>query len=167
MSKPKKIPAPKTTKPAPKKAPAPKTPTPKDVAAPTTPSPAKAAAPKPRDSRLPAPGTVLAREYKGKTCKIAVGESTFAYEGKTYTSLSALAREITGAASINGYLWLGLTGAKQPAPKATSATKPGKGAKPTEPKIGGSSNDVATPAGQRAALAAAGLVKKAKDAKGA
>src|SRR5882724_5831977 len=54
------------------------------------------------DSRLPMPGTILTREYKGQTLQVEVLFEGFAYAGQTYKSLSAVARAITGA-HCNGF----------------------------------------------------------------
>jgi len=54
------------------------------------------------DSRLPMPGTILTREYKGHTLQVEVLSEGFAYAGQTYKSLSAVARAITGA-HCNGF----------------------------------------------------------------
>ena len=56
----------------------------------------------PRDPRLPAPGTVLTRRYNGVEYRVTVLDAGFEYAGRTYRSLSAVAREITGTA-WNGY----------------------------------------------------------------
>jgi hypothetical protein len=69
-----------------------------------------------RDPRLPAPGTVLTREYKGKTIRVTVLEDGFRYAGKTYRSLSTVAKEATGTI-WNGLLFFGLT----PYPKRKAA----------------------------------------------
>lgn len=42
------------------------------------------------------PGTQLVREWQGATYRVLVTESGFDYAGKTYRSLSAIARTITG-----------------------------------------------------------------------
>ena len=60
-----------------------------------------------RDTRLPAVGTELKREFKGKTHTVAVGESAFTYKGKEYKSLSAIAKQISGTA-WNGFGFFGL-----------------------------------------------------------
>lgn len=49
-----------------------------------------------RDPRLPAVGTVLTREFKGKTIEVRVTEEGFVYEDQTFKSISAVARRITG-----------------------------------------------------------------------
>ena len=59
------------------------------------------------DSRLPVPGTVLARQYKGKTVRVTVLERGFEHEGLVYRSLSAVARAVTGC-HWNGYHFFGL-----------------------------------------------------------
>ena len=74
-----------------------------------TPAPAAAAVapPPPRppaDSRLPAPGTVLTRKYKGALLQVRVLPTGFEYNGLAYRSLSAVARAITGA-HCNGFLF--------------------------------------------------------------
>ena len=58
--------------------------------------------------RLPPPGTVLVRPYKGQTLQVHVLNKGFAYEGETYRSLSAVAKAITGS-HCNGYLFFKLT----------------------------------------------------------
>lgn len=73
-------------------------------------------------------------------------------DGKHFGSLSAAARHVTGAASINGFLWAGLIKTGGPAAKA---------GKPAEAPIG-NGNDLGTPEGQRAALAAAGIAKRGR-----
>jgi hypothetical protein len=42
------------------------------------------------------PGTALVREWHGTTHSVAVADDGFHYDGRHYTSLSAIAREITG-----------------------------------------------------------------------
>lgn len=54
-------------------------------------APLKAKAPR----RL-APGSVLSREWKGRTHRVTVEASGFSYDGKAYASLSEIARLITG-----------------------------------------------------------------------
>jgi hypothetical protein len=53
-------------------------------------------APLPRDSRLPAPGSLLTRSYRGQTIEVKVLTEGFEYQGRIFSSLSALAKEITG-----------------------------------------------------------------------
>ena len=54
------------------------------------------------DPRLPMPGTVLTRHYKGQTLQVEVLAEGFAYAGQVYKSLSAVARAVTGA-HCNGF----------------------------------------------------------------
>jgi hypothetical protein len=59
------------------------------------------------DDRLPPPGTVLTREYKGRTFQVRVLADGFEYDGQVYRSLSAVAKAITGS-HCNGYLFFRL-----------------------------------------------------------
>lgn len=86
-----------------------------------------------RDPRLPAAGTTLVRPYKGKDYRVTVLEDGFRYDGREFRSLSKLASEITGQESINGFLWMRLTGGPADAPKPTARKPKGKSAAPTEP----------------------------------
>src|SRR5271166_1824690 len=63
-----------------------------------------APAPRERDNRLPAPGTVLTRPYKGRILQVLVRSDGFEYEGQLFRSLSAAAKAITGA-HCNGFLF--------------------------------------------------------------
>lgn len=58
-------------------------------------------------NRLPAPGTVLTREYKGEQIRVEVLEKGFRFDGQPYRSLSAIAREVTGT-HWNGRLFFGV-----------------------------------------------------------
>ena len=60
------------------------------------------------DSRLPPPGTVLTRSYKGQTLRVHVLPQGFQCQGQVYSSLSAVAKAITGS-HCNGYLFFRLT----------------------------------------------------------
>jgi hypothetical protein len=61
------------------------------------------------DHRLPLPGTVLTRWYKGKTLSVQVLRHGFEYQGQVYKSLSAAAKAITGS-HTSGYLFFRLAG---------------------------------------------------------
>ncbi|MEZ4651971.1 MAG: DUF2924 domain-containing protein [Candidatus Eisenbacteria bacterium] len=64
--------------------------------------------PKPqRDPRLPMPGTVLTREYKGTTVAVTVLDEGFEYRGEVYRSLSSIAKKVTGS-HWNGFHFFGL-----------------------------------------------------------
>ena len=65
-----------------------------------------------RDERLPSPGTVLSRQYRGKTYHVTVLDEGFDYGGEVYTSLSAVAKVITGN-SWNGFRFFGLAPRKE------------------------------------------------------
>jgi hypothetical protein len=62
----------------------------------------------PLDNRLPMPGTMITRKYKGQTLCVQVLADGFLFEGERFKSLSAVARQITGSA-WNGFLFFGLT----------------------------------------------------------
>jgi hypothetical protein len=70
----------------------------------------------PPDSRLPPPGSVLTRVYKGQQLQVTVLASGFAFQDKIFPSLSALAKAITGS-HCNGYHFFRLT--KAPAASTT------------------------------------------------
>ncbi len=82
-------------------------------AAPATPAPE--ATPRPRDPRLPRPGALLTRTFQGKEVRVQVLEAGFLYDGKTWRSLSGIAKAVSGT-PWNGFLFFGLQGrAKAPA----------------------------------------------------
>jgi hypothetical protein len=60
-----------------------------------------------RDPRLPQPGTLLTREYKGKVHVVKVLGDGFEYDGRKYKSLSKIATEIAGT-RWNGFVFFGL-----------------------------------------------------------
>lgn len=60
------------------------------------------------DSRLPMPGSLIVKHYQGKTVTVRVLDSGFDYDGRHFTSLSAIAKDITGT-KWNGYSFFGLT----------------------------------------------------------
>jgi hypothetical protein len=65
-------------------------------------------APAAPDHRLPLPGGVIQRLYKGQQLQVTVLNSGFAYDGQVFASLSAVARAITGS-HCNGFLFFRLT----------------------------------------------------------
>ena len=88
--------------------------------APTPATPAKGGTPRPRDPRLPKPGTVLTREFQGKKVHVEVLDAGFRYDGDVWRSLSAIARKVSGT-SWNGYLFFNLL--KRAAKPAATETK--------------------------------------------
>jgi hypothetical protein len=60
-----------------------------------------------RDRRLPIPGTVISKVYKGTVIDVNVLDKGFEYDGKVYRTLSAIAGAVTGQ-HWNGYLFFGL-----------------------------------------------------------
>ena len=60
-----------------------------------------------QDRRLPKVGSVLTRDYRGRTVTVKVLANGFEYDGRPYGSLSAVARAATGT-RWNGLLFFGL-----------------------------------------------------------
>jgi len=60
-----------------------------------------------RHDHLPPAGTLLTRLYKGTTVQVRVLERGFVYEGTIYSSLSAVAKAITGS-HCSGHLFFRL-----------------------------------------------------------
>jgi hypothetical protein len=65
-----------------------------------------------RDSRLPAPGTILRRAFRDQNITVHVLDNGFQYEGAVYRSLSAVARHISGT-QWNGFSFFRLDGAAE------------------------------------------------------
>lgn len=65
-----------------------------------------------RDPRLPKPGSVIIRDYRGLRLTVTVLDRGFEWNRQTYASLSSLAREITGA-HWNGRLFFNLSRRKR------------------------------------------------------
>ncbi len=64
---------------------------------------------RPADCRLPLPGTLLTREWKGRTLLVEVLPDGFRFENHRYPSLSAVALAVTGT-RWNGLAFFGLVG---------------------------------------------------------
>ena len=62
---------------------------------------------RPRDNRLPVPGSILTKTYHGKTIEVKVLENGFEYEGKVFKSISRVAMTIVKR-QISGYVFFGL-----------------------------------------------------------
>ena len=62
----------------------------------------------PSQPRLPPPGTILTRPYKGVTLQVRVLRDGLEFEGMVYASLSAVAKAITGS-HCSGYRFFRLT----------------------------------------------------------
>ncbi|MCF7894433.1 MAG: DUF2924 domain-containing protein [Candidatus Omnitrophica bacterium] len=60
-----------------------------------------------RDRRLPVPGSIITKIYKGNTLKVKVLDKGFEYEGEFYKTLSQVASTATGN-HWNGYLFFNL-----------------------------------------------------------
>lgn len=63
------------------------------------------------DARLPMPGAILRRPYKGREIVVRVLPRGFEYEGEVYRTLSAVARAVTGT-HWNGYHFFNLKSGK-------------------------------------------------------
>lgn len=63
----------------------------------------------PPPASLTKPGTRLVRSWNGRTISVQVSEEGFLFEDRTYRSLSAIAREVTGTA-WSGPRFFGLNG---------------------------------------------------------
>jgi hypothetical protein len=61
----------------------------------------------PAADRLPMPGTIITRQYKGQVYQVHVLPHGFDFEGEVYKSLSAVAKAITGQ-HCNGYYFFRL-----------------------------------------------------------
>jgi hypothetical protein len=61
------------------------------------------------DHRVPPPGTLITRVYKGETLRVLVLADGFEVEGQVFGSLSAVAKHVTGT-HCNGYLFFRLGG---------------------------------------------------------
>lgn len=59
-------------------------------------------------------GSTLEREFKGKPVKVLVTEDGFKYGGEKFTSITAVAKKITGY-TISGPVFFGLAKAKKAA----------------------------------------------------
>jgi hypothetical protein len=59
------------------------------------------------DGRLPPPGGVITRKYKGAVVQVKVLSHGFEYAGEVYASLSAVAKAVTGS-HCNGFLFFRL-----------------------------------------------------------
>ena len=62
---------------------------------------------RPRDSRLPAIGSIVARVHQGVEHQVTVLADGFEYQGQRHASLSQIARLISGT-PWNGFLFFGL-----------------------------------------------------------
>jgi Protein of unknown function (DUF2924) len=69
-----------------------------------------------QDSRLPLPGALLSRKWKGRTILVEVLKTGFQYEGQYYPSISAVAVAVTGT-RWNGLAFFGLTRSAKPSGK--------------------------------------------------
>lgn len=71
-------------------------------------------------------GSVVVREFEGKIHEVMVAPGGFYWSGQTYSSLSAIARKISGT-SWNGPRFFGLRGKNEPPQAQQEATSTGLG----------------------------------------
>lgn len=64
------------------------------------------------DRRIPPPGSLLQRDYRGSLIAVKVLPDGFEYQERWYRSLSAIATEVTGT-RWNGLAFFGLTGERR------------------------------------------------------
>ena len=64
-------------------------------------------APPPERRRIPLPGTILTRRYRGRLIEVTVLPGGFEWEGEVYKSLTAVAQAVTGS-HWNGFLFFNL-----------------------------------------------------------
>jgi hypothetical protein len=62
----------------------------------------------PTDDRLPRPGAILTRRYKGRSLQVHVLDHGFRFEDQVYRSLSAVAKAVTGS-HCSGHFFFRLT----------------------------------------------------------
>ena len=74
------------------------------------------------------PGSILMREWQGRLEQVMVLEEGFAWQGRRYPSLSAVAKAITGT-SWNGHRFFGLAGK---APASAKRTRRSSAPSPSE-----------------------------------
>ncbi|MEO1615578.1 MAG: DUF2924 domain-containing protein [Planctomycetota bacterium] len=60
-----------------------------------------------RDPRLPPPGTLLSKTYKGQPLTVLVRQNDFEFNGDVYPTLSAIANAVTGS-HVNGFAFFKL-----------------------------------------------------------
>lgn len=82
-----------------------------------------AGAAKPRDPRLPQPGTCIQRAYKGKVYELKILDAGCELAGVAYRSLTAAAKTLVGC-EVNGFLFWGLVKrSAKPAPAKIDSRK--------------------------------------------
>ena len=78
------------------------------------------------------PGAILMREWQGRLEQVMVLEEGFAWQGRSFASLSAVAKAITGT-SWNGHRFFGLAQKAHPsAERSRRSSAPSPARSPTE-----------------------------------
>ena len=98
-------------------------------------APGAKSAPALADERVPPPGTVLTRVYRGQAYHVVVRDDGFEYDGQLFRSLSAVAKVITGS-HWNGLLFFKIAKAKAGAPPGAvgPTSAPATGARKSTPR---------------------------------
>ncbi len=81
------------------------------------------------------PGTKFIREWKGKVHEVVIAGDSYIWAGKSYRSLSQIARAITGT-RWSGPRFFGLEAGKGTAQAAAAPTIAAQPAKATRPRVG-------------------------------
>ena len=68
---------------------------------------------KPSCDRRLSPGTVITKQYRGNELRVVVREDGFEYDGAMFSSLTGVAKRVSGCRSINGRLFFGLSTRKR------------------------------------------------------
>lgn len=79
------------------------------------------------DERVPPPGTVLTRVYRGQAYHVVVRDDGFEYDGQVFRSLSAIAKLITGS-HWNGLLFFNIAKPRTEAAANGAGRKNGRAA---------------------------------------
>ncbi len=66
-----------------------------------------------RDLRLPPVGSVISKNYKGVELQATVRDDGIEFQGRMFSSLTAVAKHVTGCRSINGRLFWNLVARKR------------------------------------------------------
>jgi len=86
-----------------------------------------------RDRRVPPPGTVLTRVYRGHAYHVVVRDDGFEHDGQVFRSLSAIAKLITGS-HWNGLLFFKITKPKAGRAAETANPTPARATRRRKPQ---------------------------------
>jgi hypothetical protein len=69
--------------------------------------------PQARNARLPAIGTEIVRLYRGRNLVVRILEDGYEFEGRRYSSLTAIVKTVTGGSHQSGPRFFGLKGSEE------------------------------------------------------